>query len=119
MKDLLDRIHWPAAVLLAVTVIAGSVAPIAFLVLVPERVQDKILGLPWETLLAVGVPAVVAAVASVRNAFVGPVVAPRGSRPTSLPPAPKEGGFADVDVLMWIVALAGAVFAALSLHGAR
>lgn len=74
MKDLLDRIHWPQAILL-IAILASLVAfPLLFLTLVPERLVDKVFDLPWMTIVTLGIPALIIALGPAL-AFMRPVVA--------------------------------------------
>ncbi len=60
---MLDRIHWPQAFLL-VAVLASLVAfPVTFFALVPERIIDKLIDLPWMTIVSLGIPALIVALA--------------------------------------------------------
>ena len=99
--NLLDRLHWPAAALLITTVVGMLASFVAAMVLVPPAMIDKLASLPWTTILAVGVPAIVAAISAIRGAFAGPALAPRASVPPS-----KQAGFATIDVATVILALA-------------
>ena len=69
MKD----IRWSSVVLLGVIAICATASPVAFFALVPERIIDKVFNLPWTTRLAVGGPAVAAAILVVRQAWTKPI----------------------------------------------
>lgn len=124
----MSKIHWPSVALLAVIVVCACASPIAFFVLVPERMIDKLITLPWTTILAVGVPAVVAAIGVVRQAFAPRVVQPTSrtfarstseSHMTTLPTAFVEGvrrsrdGSASIALLGDLIGLAACVSAAV------
>lgn len=64
----------------AITVFAACATPIAFFALVPERLIEKLFNLDWLTILAVGVPAILAAATAVRQAWMGSVAAPSADR---------------------------------------
>lgn len=121
MRDILDRIHWPQALLLIATLVSLVAFPILFLTLVPERVVDKVFGLPWMTIITLGIPALIIALAPVLHAFMRPVVAkaePDSKAPSSPPRSSRTSGFVDVHLLAELalgslLALAGA----LLLHG--
>lgn len=53
-----------------------TASPIAFFVLVPEKIIHKIFELPWTTILAVGGPAIAASVGVIRQAFQSPITKP-------------------------------------------
>lgn len=78
-----DRIHWPQAVLLIVTLLCMAIAPVAFFALVPERIIDKIFDLPWSTILAVGTPLLVGTITALRSAFTGPLMKDKSETPSS------------------------------------
>ena len=78
MKDMLDRIHWPQAALFT-AVLASLVAfPVLFFALVPERIITKLFDLPWMTIVSLGIPALIVAIAPVM-AWMRPVVAKSGA----------------------------------------
>jgi len=70
----MDRIHWPQATLLIVTVVCMFAAPVAFFALVPEHTQAKLYDLPWTTILTVGTPLLVGTITALRSAFTGPLL---------------------------------------------
>ena len=85
-----DRIHWPQAVLLIVTLVCMCATLIAFLVLVPEHTQQKLFDLPWRTIFTVGTPLVVGTVSALRSAFTGPLLKKDGDRVSSPESSPDR-----------------------------
>lgn len=92
-----ERLHWPSVVLFAVIAVCAAASPVAFFALVPERIVDKLFALPWTTILAVGGPAIAAAILVIKQALAPAAVEP-ASKPHVSPDAvrsderPPSGG---------------------------
>lgn len=127
MRDFLDRIHWPQAILLIATLASLVAFPILFFAIVPERIVDKVIGLPWMTIVTLGIPALVIALSPIASAFMRSVVAK--TEPDSKAPnvvnvpvvvsrSSRTGGFVDVHLLAELVlGSLLALGAAVLLHG--
>ncbi len=61
----------------AITVVSATAGTVAFFTFVRESIIDKLIGLPWQTILVVGVPLVIAAITTVRQAFMPKVTTPK------------------------------------------
>jgi len=83
-----DKIHWPQATLLIVTLVCMCATLLAFLILVPEHTQEKLYHLPWTTILTVGTPVLVGTITALRSAFTGPLLKSEGERDSSPESAP-------------------------------
>lgn len=75
MRDIVDRLHWPQVVLLAMTIASLTLGPVAFFTLVPERTIEKILNLPWTAISTVLATVLIPAIASLVSPWLRPVVA--------------------------------------------
>lgn len=116
-------------ILLAVMCISAMLVPVVALAVIPERIVDKVIELPWETIWPVLVPLATTAIAALWSFFTHPVTAPAPPvrvvdsdattvesvlRPPTIPTRTKRDGFSLLDPLLFVIAIA---CAASLLHG--
>jgi len=77
----------PAAIVLATTIVSFLAAVVAALVLVPAATWTNLAALPWSTLITVGLPLLISAIAAIRQSWHGPVM----TMSTTATTPPKEG----------------------------
>jgi len=102
MAGIWARLSWPQVAALAVMV-AGA---LGLLVLVPA---DKLEGLPWEWIASI----VAILLGGAASATLPPLVRSDRSRPAPSP-RDREGGFVELEVLVWVIAFALACVWSLS-----
>ena len=67
-------VRWPTVALLLGILTLAMLSPTLFFALVSEKVLDKIIALPWTSIITVGAPMLAAGVGVIRLAFARPIL---------------------------------------------